>query len=390
MLTPSQLALAADCPLRAVLSFSAGLHSRLPKHPAAERGALFHTLLELAAKGAIPRPNGERAAVETELSHLLDAAETRLSADPATAHFSRLDRTLPAVEWHNLTRDVVTAAEQLLTQAPAYEPQRARGSGLDFAELPGNGRFAEVRIDAPDLRLSGRMDVVETHTAGCVVVHDYKTGKIRERDGSILPRIALQLRLYALAIKSVRPDVEVNLSAVQRTALPIAADEAVLAETYDWLQHILQLLPARAALSARSLARPGPECAFCSFRHVCPGYLDEAPGIWLAGFEGRPMPFDTWGTLGHVEFNEKFNIVEMVDVAGRRVRITRLDTRHGDAMEFVHGRQIYLFGLATQQRNIVGGRYFQPRNFFELPADATQRRAWSLAVFNDEGANGTA
>ena len=388
MLSPSTLALAAECPLRAVLSAAPGHHPRLPIHPAAKRGALFHTLLERAAKGAINRTNGERPAVEHELRRLLDVAEASLQADPSTAHFARLDMTLSAVEWHNVTRDVLASAQELLAAAPEYEAGRERGAALRFSELPEFGRFAEVRIDAPALRLSGRMDVVERQTLGTITIRDYKTGKVRERDGSVLPRIALQLRLYALAIKSIAPTVRVDLFAMEGTPVPIAATDDVIAETRDWLQNILHLLPPGATIDTRSLANPGPQCAFCAFRHVCPRYLDEAPGLWLTGVEAAPMPYDSWGEITEAKFEGDFSMVDIVDAAGRKVKITRLSARHGNSTDFVRGQRLYLFGLVTHRTNIIGGRYFHPRNFFELPVDVTQRRAWSLAVFTQNELDG--
>jgi RecB family exonuclease len=389
--SPSQLALARDCRLRAVFAALGSSVPRLPTHPAAERGTIFHHLLERAARGLISQSTELRAAIRRELDDLLREAEVRLSSDPATAHFARLEETVPPVEWHNAVQEVIEVAERLAAAPP--REVRAASSGRNpsdathFDRLRGPGRWSEVRIDVPSLRLGGRMDVVERRGVNLVTVRDYKTGQIRERDGSVRPHIELQLRLYALAILAVEPSAWVELYASDGTAdHSVLLDGAIIRETTEWLEGMLSELPAGALVRTEEVATPGHGCSFCLSRHVCPAYREVAPTIWRAGSDSSSLPLDTWGEATRVTQERGFLILELLDAAGRRVKVHRLDCRHAESGELQLGWHFWLFGLSAAAKRVSQGRFFHPRNFFELPSDSSERRAWSLAVFETERA----
>lgn len=390
--SPSQLALARDCRLRAVFAALGPSVPRLPTHPAAERGTVFHQLLERAARGLIDHSTDLRAAIRRELDDLLREAEARLSSDPATAHFAKLEETVPPVEWHNAVEEVIAVAERLAAAAPTevrvVSSGRSSSDTVHFDRLRGPGRWSEVRIDAPSIRLSGRMDVVERRGANVVTVRDYKSGRIRERDGSVRPHIELQLRLYALAILAVEPSAWVELQASDGSEdHPVVLDGAIIGETRDWLEGILSGLPAGAIVRTEEVATPGHGCSYCSSRHVCPAYRQAAPALWRSGSEARPLPFDTWGEATRVAEERGLLTLELLDAAGRRVKIRRLDRRHVTPYEPRPGSELWLFGLSTAPKNVSQGCFFHPRNFFELPSDSSERRAWSLAVFEAGLAN---
>jgi hypothetical protein len=132
------------------------------------------------------------------LTALLDRAEQRLASKPETAHFARLRQAFSPLEWHNACQRIIDLAVRLLRRAGPYKPQ-AYGfpkEDLDFAGLGPNGTWFEVHIEAPQLRLSGRMDVVEKSPQK-IVVRDYNLGHVHDRQGNVLPHIEQQLRLYA-------------------------------------------------------------------------------------------------------------------------------------------------------------------------------------------------
>jgi hypothetical protein len=361
---------------------------RLPSHPAAERGVVFHTLLERAARGSIPRLETMRVPLEGELQKLLQEAAARLSSREETAHFASLDKTLPEVEWHNLTRDLLASAEKLLSNAPRFEPGlTGRPQGREptqYEDLPPVGRFPEVRISAPDLRLAGRMDFVEKLPQHRVVVRDYKTGRVRDREGQVLDKISLQLRLYGLAINAVDPKAEVELSAVEGTTeVQIIWGQEEVEQSESWLRSIVDSLSPGTTLLSRELAQPGPTCTHCAFRHTCPAYLESAPRLWTVGSEKGSMPFDIWGTIVARDIGPRGITLHLTDAAGRRVSIQRLSSRHGDPGEFIQGQAAYFFGLAVNRPQVVRGVHHHPRNFYELPSDSTQKRAWGLAVYTE-------
>jgi hypothetical protein len=226
------------------------------------------------------------------------------------------------------------------------------------------------------------MDVLERRGRNVVIVRDYKTGQIRERDGSIRPHIELQLRLYALAISTVEPSACVELHASDGTEdHPIILDGDIISETRRWLEAILSELPAGAVIPAETIATPGHGCSYCPSRHICPAYREAAPEFWRSGSEAALLPFDIWGEMTKVAEERGLVTLELLDAAGRRVKVHRLDRRHTGPNELQAGRELWLFGLSAAAKNVCRARFFHPRNFFEFPSDSSERRAWSLAVF---------
>lgn len=224
------------------------------------------------------------------------------------------------------------------------------------------------------------MDVVEKSPEK-IVVRDYKTGQAHDREGHVLPHIELQLRLYALAILEHLPQAKIELCISEGKETKITLDGAIISETQAWLGNQLAGLPAHATVPASSLARPGPSCLYCPFRHVCPAYLEQAPTLWLSGTLGAAMPLDIWGEVIALTEGESGISLELRDAAGRRVKIQRLSKRHVALVSSGPGAKLFLFGLATSRSAPSNGRFYHPRNFFEFPADSSQRQAWSLSIF---------
>jgi RecB family exonuclease len=332
----------------------------------------------------IPRHGSSRDSVEAEFERLLSKARSKLETSPDTAHFAELKATMSEVDWHNKTKGILLAAERLLDRSPARST-RASGSGpapLDFEDLGDEGCFHEVNIRSGELRLAGRMDLVEISHPRRVVISDYKTGRVLNREGEVREHISLQLRLYALAVERLDPTAEVQLCVIEGTSnRQLQWDAETRAMTEAVLQSVLKVLPAGESYPAEELARPGPWCSSCSFRHVCPRYLASAPEVWSSGCEDGAYPLDTWGILRARQQSNTGVVLDLIDAAKRNVRIQRVDLRHGSLDDYVVGYPFHFFGLASIQQSLHQGKHFHPRNFFELPSDRTPFRAWSLTVF---------
>lgn len=382
--TPSGLSKAAECPLKAVLSSRELSAPRLPTHPAAERGSVFHKLLERAGKGSLQRLGSARESVEAELELLLANAHARLARESNTAHFADLRATVSEVEWHNKTTSILLIAESLLEKAPTSfgRPRSNETQSLTYAELAGEGTFHEVEISCGELRLYGRMDQVEITRPKKVRISDYKTGRVMDRKGDVREQVARQLRLYALAVAHYDPSAEIELCVVEGTSTRhLDWDTESRAETERLLEELLARLPAGKECQSNELARSGPWCSNCSFRHVCRVYLEDAPQIWSVGCDSGPYPLDIWGEIRRREQTTAGISLDVTDAANRNVHLQRIDIRHGSLDSFNSGRRVYLFGLASTQPSQHQGKHFHPRNFFELPSDRRPFRAWSLAVF---------
>lgn len=385
--SPSQLIQGTECRLRAILASSGESLPRLPTHPAAELGSLFHKLLENAARGAIAREgDNRRSAVKNELERLLTDAEVRLAIDRQTFHFARLRETLSPIEWHNRVQSILTKAESLLAKAPNTDRPRdhdRRRQQIDLAEIRGQGHWPEVRVRAAELRLAGRMDVVEIGSDDCVVVRDYKSNRIHESGGAIRSSIQLQLRLYGLAVLSNRPDAEVRLVVSDGSQdYPVDFPQKAIDETLTWLDRFMSGLDAGSDCLAESLATPGPACSHCQSRHVCQQYIRHAPTMWISGCDQAPLPLDTWGTVSQIEHRRDQSMVELQDANNCRVKVQRIDTERHQLELLNVGDRAWFFGLSASRARIVNGRFYHPRNFFEIPPNpGPAGRAWSLCVF---------
>jgi hypothetical protein len=140
------------------------------------------------------------------------------------------------------------------------------------------------------------------------------------------------------------------------------------------LDGILSDLPAGAIIPTEEIATPGRGCSYCPSRHICPAYRKAAPALWRSGIEHGPLPFDTWGEATKVSEERGCINLEVLDAAGRRVKVHRLDRRHAEGGGFGTGKEYWLFGLSAAPKNVTQGRYFHPRNFFELPTDSSEWR----------------
>jgi hypothetical protein len=382
--SPSQLAYGEECWLQIAVSAAAQTTPRLPNHPAAERGTVFHKLLESAASGAIPSANDGAASVREYLRQLLESAERRLSSDPTTRHFARLSETMPLVEWHNTAQRFIDIARRLVVDSYPQQSERRTATGFtptSFSDLRSTGRWFEVAIDVPGLRLKGRIDAIERRSHNVTIVRDYKTGKILDRDGAIKRTIELQLRLYALCISELDPSASIELIASNGCEdLHINCDRAAIEDTKRWLFTILDKLPSGELMDAEKLGVPGKVCSYCPLRHACPAYRNVAPKYWRDGSGDEALPFDIWGQVLRIDAEHGLITVELLDAANRRVKIQRLDERHVALADARAGDELAFFGLSAKQ-SLARGQFHHPRNFFELPSDASQRRAWSLTVF---------
>lgn len=73
----------------------------------------------------------------------------------------------------------------------------ARNGTFQFEFLLRDGQWVEVPIEVPELRLNGRMDVLD-RSGKEVKITDIKSGSIEDEKGEIVERVIRQIRLYGL------------------------------------------------------------------------------------------------------------------------------------------------------------------------------------------------
>jgi hypothetical protein len=377
---PSQLPYADQCALRVV---SVGHDvTRLPSGPQAARGRLAHEFLDAAARGAFPDPSVD--GLRKELLLRVAALEEELRRDAATAAFARLEETVAPLEWRNVLLRLVRSAKRIHVALPVGAERQSRDAQFSarFVDsLPSHGFWTEFPITSAPLRLSGRIDALEMRGDRHVIVRDYKTGSTVDNRGQVREEIAKQLRLYGLVVFSLLPEARIDLIADDGTEHVVSFAEEDIARTRAWLSSVLARLPGRASVPALSLADPGPACGGCGIRHVCPAYRQVAPKLWKEGTVAMPM--DIWGVVRTLsKGDDGTRTIELEDAAGRRVKIFRVDSRHEALRTAQAGDELWFFGLCGSATQGGDRLWRHPRNFWEVPGDSTQWRAWSLAVFS--------
>jgi PD-(D/E)XK nuclease superfamily len=237
-------------------------------------------------------------------------------------------------------------------------------------------------MESVRLRLRGRADRVQRIGPHLFEVRDFKTGATLEENGDIKEEIVLQLRAYGLMLLEQHPRAEVRLVVDDGCEREVSFDTRARRDAESKISALAKSMPASSVVSAMSLASPGRSCWSCPVRHICPAYQAAAPSWWRQYPEGiERISSDTWGEVLAVNITDTVDVV-MRDHAGRRVRIARIDPRHGIDGQHV-GDRLWLFGLdATGATRGFDGKRFHPRSFHELPRDRVERRAWVLQVFS--------
>ena len=332
--------------------------------PNAAIGTLFHRVLERAAKKSA-------LSVEEIFDDEYFRAVARLSADPNQAHFAEISSTLSAGEWARRRSWVLKRARSI---QPVFDSERT----LDTPRAtPMYG--SEVPLESQALRLRGSADRIRRLGPGSVEVRDYKSGSVVDETGTIRRDIALQLLAYGLILLERRPGILVRLVVDDGSEREVPFGADAQAEAMEELRRITAGVPTGGVVDAESLASPGKACWGCTSRHVCLAYRRNAVRWWNEiPTHIERIPKDTWGTV--TDMPEQRAVV-LRDDAGRRVRISNLDERHG---AFRIGMRVWFFGLeASGAVRSFDGTAFHPRSFHELPRDRAERRAWSLSVFSE-------
>ena len=360
------------CRLRTVLSCSKTWHPRLPMGPEASIGSLVHEVRERWEEGLTD------AATPAEFfDQVYQATRESLSKDPLRRHFADLEATRTRSAWARVRRLAVG-------DPPPPMPKPITEGKSESKKSVGLRVGSEVDLASMSLRLHGRADRIDRAPDGTWVVRDYKTGSALGPDGEIREIYALQMQCYGLMIRDEAPGAIVRLilddGEQHEVLFDPDAEEAVRARV-DAM--VAAMPPAHATVGAGLLATPGASCTMCSFRLACESYREVAPRWWRSYPEDvDTIPGDTWGRVVCITTKGTLSLT-LDDAAGRRVSVERLDLRHElDGIQA--GSPLWLFSLNAAGRGRgTDGRRYHPRNFYEMPRDRWERRAWAATVYGD-------
>lgn len=283
----SSLREAEECPRRWMLTRASypaiWEHRGYPPRPALSAlvGDVLHRALEsiLVALQEHGCPSSSGPAAISALKDLGGYSEViRLAiaatVDPLRGN-PRLEGSLPHLQASLLRRlPEIRQRVQSMTSRLGAEAAPMTTSAIDHGHdrLPLTaGSHAEVELQAPDLRFTGRADLITLRASECVIT-DYKSG----RDD---PHHEEQLRIYALLW---RHDVVLNPHSLPVTQLILAYpthSETLAPPSAPELAALEQQLLERMQAADTSLklrpplAHPAPAiCEHCSVRHLCDDY----------------------------------------------------------------------------------------------------------------------
>jgi ATP-dependent helicase/nuclease subunit B len=285
--SPTAMQNFAACPYRFLLHAIHKLAPRdepvaIEKIDALDRGSLVHETLfvlftELRDRGLVPVQEGNFAQARETLYRVLDAVAARYKDDLAPA----IDKV-----WEDgvagIRADLLEALRREADRAPwtpwklelAFGLSGARGRDPSSAEQP-------VALDC-GITLRGSIDVVEQAPDGTIRATDYKTGKQRQRPGSVVGGgESLQPVFYALALEKLFPDRKIGggrlsycTSAGDFKEVMVPLDR-MARDAADLVAKALEQALTRGFLPAAPVK---DACRFCDYRPICGPWEEERTG----------------------------------------------------------------------------------------------------------------
>jgi CRISPR/Cas system-associated exonuclease Cas4 (RecB family) len=280
----STLSVAEACPRRWMLEHASypglGIGSGYPSRPymAAILGSVIHGSVErilkaLGAAGCSTAKDPKAVAV----MRALDGYDSVIDGECAAQVLAlkATPRAQTSLQWIEEKLEASRSQLRLRTQTILNRveipesPYAGEGGGGGRLRIGvADGAYAEVPLEAPDLGIRGRADLLSIVEGRCSIT-DFKTGEPSESHHD-------QLRLYELLW---REDRETNIDGMPVSELIVMYEDAE--ERWDGsddaeLDALRDDLIARMATLAEELdqrppeARPHPDtCAFCQVRQLC-------------------------------------------------------------------------------------------------------------------------
>jgi hypothetical protein len=284
-MTPSNLGVMRDCPLRGCLA-AHGVDSLIPEGPAASVGLAVHTLLEDTGRGLVDSPRG----IESRWYELIQAVENQMLESSLQRRFVPLQLSYPALEVVRI-RAARRAMAILEDAAQARTPQAAGTASAMFGH--------EVKVGSHDGHVRGRIDRVVSGLEG-PILQDFKSGSA-VRIGlqpAAKAQYVEQLLLYSALYHETFGVWPAKLEIVPLDGKPMEVpldrqrSEVLLEEARTILARTNEEIGAAEGSAEHKLARPAAaNCRYCGYRPACAPYLtmidDQDDPSWPADALGN-------------------------------------------------------------------------------------------------------
>jgi RecB family exonuclease len=283
--SPTALQNFAACPYRFLLS---AVHKLAPREETAAiedmdpltRGSLTHDVLyrlltELAEQKMLPIKTASldavRARLETVLAEIAEEYRDRLS--PAIARV--WDDAIASIG-ADLREQVRRMAEET-----AWTPAHFELSfGLKDRRAQDSRSTDEPVTIEGGLQLRGSIDLVERSNSGTLRAMDYKTGKVRATEETVIGGgETLQPVLYALTLEKLFPGTRVEegvlyycTSTGDFTQVPVRLDDHARGAAKVLAKTIGDALEMGSLPAAPKIEKKGSACTWCDFKPICGPY----------------------------------------------------------------------------------------------------------------------
>jgi hypothetical protein len=235
-------------------------------------------------------------------------------------------------------------------------------------------------MESKDLGIAGSIDHLEVESPGTTVITDWKTGAIFDSAGEIVSAYRMQLAAYKLLCQEAAPNT--NIKTVLNNGIPIEVDisQGDIVQTLEIVRRLSFGLEGGSIHRASELTEPGPECARCTLRHVCPAYrknLEEGTVADLATSYGSVR--DLQGSVRNMAPDGDLKMATLNSPTGSALQIRGLSSRFDNIG--TEGSEILAFGFIPQFRQTRRGARAAPNTFREIVSGGAATRAWSAEAF---------
>jgi hypothetical protein len=342
--------------------------------------------MDLAARGHISATDQDPHRIASPLDEILRQEEARLAAASVRPSYTEIRDGFTAQQWTKKRHLAIARTLEVLASRPTRpsESEASRGSEIQLDRILQRTNFAgsEVPLESVKLRLRARLDYLKIFPDGLVEVTDFKSGNVIDEEGEIENVTAIQLRLYGLMLLELISNSRLQLKVVSGTGTTeVSFSREDVENTRAWLSQRTSALRDGEQAEASSLAVVGPQCRGCTARLICPAYRNAVSELWKRTDLAMELPLDTAGTILQVEAGTEQTTLKIQDLAGRVAKIHRLSAPPFHPTQFGRDSLFWFFNLASSEAHPLHGIWRHPRNFYDLPCNSLEHRAWTLQAY---------